>query len=547
MRTRFDTILDARKSDEFTRAGWWTGQSLIQVFDHAVQRTPEKVAIVSGQTRWTYADLARQADQVARGLRARGVGKGDVVSIQLPNCPEFVAIHLAATRIGAVTNPLLHNYRASELSYILKFARSVAAFIPDQYRKLDFPAMYAGLREHLPDLSHVFVVGGAGAGSCECYESLLERCDGAAIATEPFDGNDISALIFTSGTESRPKGVMHSHNTLMYSTVQMAKLLHLTADDVIWTPSPIGHGTGFQWGVRQALTIGGTVVLQDVWNADDALRLIAAERCTYTLSATPFAAMLLESPLLGSVDTSSFRIFACAGAAIPAQLGAGVRDRIGCKLIGMWGMSECFVGSASSPEDSEARRWGTDGRAMPGVDLAIFDECRDRILPFGEVGELATRGPHLALGYFNEAKRTRETFRDDGWLFSNDLAVMNADGHVRLVGRKKEIVNRGGLKISVREMEDALAAHPGILSVAIVGVPDKLLGEKSCAFVVTRGKQNLDLSELNDFLQLRGVAKYKFPEYLVLLDHLPMTPTGKVQKFALREDFAAGRNEVATR
>lgn len=545
---KFDTTLTPEMSRNFKQAHWWTDKSLIEAFDQAVKGTPEKIAVIAGELRLTYAALAGEVNRVAGSLKALGISKGDVISIQLPNCPEFVCIHLAATRIGAITNPLLTNYRANELSYILKFARSVAVFIPDQYRNFDYPEMYAGLWPELPDLTHLFVVGGLAVEPMRPYESLLASDVGCAetVSTQAFSGNDISALIFTSGTESKPKGVMHSHNTLMYGTVQMARLLQLTANDIIWTPSPIGHGTGFQWGVRQAITLGATLVLQDIWNADDALRLISAERCTFTLSATPFAAMLLESPLLGSVDTSSFRIFASAGAAIPHQLGVDVRERIGCNLIGMWGMSECFVGSASSPDDVEARRWGSDGKAMPGAELAIFDETRTRTLPAGEVGELATRGPHVALGYFNDPERTRSTFTPSGWLFSNDLASMNTDGYIRLVGRKKDIINRGGLKISVREMEDALAGHPKVLAIAIVGVPDKLLGEKSCAFVVTRHQHSLNLRELTAFLQERGVAKYKFPEYLAVVDELPTTPSGKIQKFALRDGFVLGQYAVVT-
>ncbi len=468
--------------------------------------------------------------------------------IQLYNTPEFVMIHLAASQLGAVTNPLLHNYRASELTYILGLARSKVAIIPQIYRNFDYPAMYAGMWPELPALEHVFVLGGTGHRGMRPFDEL--RAPIAAfepqIPTAPTTGDDITALIFTSGTESKPKGVMHSHDTQMYGTLWMAKLLGLTADDIVWAPSPISHGTGFQWGVRQAITLGATLVLQDTWNPDEALRLIARERCTFTLGATPFAAMLMESPLVGSLDLSSFRIFACAGAAIPHQLGVDMRQKIGCTLIGMWGMTECFVGSATTPDAPDDKLWGADGCAMPGGELAIFDETRSKILPPGEVGELAARGPFVALGYFGDPERSRETFTPEGWLFSNDLATIDADGYIRLVGRKKEIVNRGGLKISVRQMEDYLVGHPKILSVAIVGVPDRLLGEKSCACVVPRGSQTITLQEITDFLEVRQVAKYKFPEYLVILPEMPTTPSGKIQKYVLRDNFVKGAYAATT-
>ena len=223
-----------------------------------------------------------------------------------------------------------------------------------------------------------------------------------------------------------------------------------------------------------------------------------------------------------------------------------MRQKIGCTLIGMWGMTECFVGSASAPNAPDDKLWGTDGCAMPGGELAIFDETRSKTLQPGEVGELAARGPFVALGYFGDPKRSRETFTPEGWLFSNDLATIDADGYIRLVGRKKEIVNRGGLKISVRQMEDYLVGHPKILSVAIVGVPDRLLGEKSCAFVVPRGDQIITLGEVTNFLEARQVAKYKFPEYLVILPEMPTTPSGKIQKFVLRDNFIKGLYSTAS-
>jgi cyclohexanecarboxylate-CoA ligase/acyl-CoA synthetase len=333
---------------------------------------------------------------------------------------------------------------------------------------------------------------------------------------------------------------MHSHNTMMYGTRTMPKLLGLTCDDVVWAASPIAHGTGFLWGMRQALTLGSKLVLQDIWDPEEALRLIEAERCTFTLSATPFASMLVDSPSAGSRDTSSFRFFGCAGAPIPRQLGVEAHEKLGCLLIGMWGMSECFVGSASPAHDPEEKLWGTDGKAMPGGELAIFDETRTRILAPGEVGELATRGPHVALGYFNDPARTREAFSPDGWLFTNDLAALDAEGYIRIVGRKKDIINRGGLKISAREIEEFLLQHPLVKDAAIVAVPDLRLGEKSCAFVVPQGPRAPALAELLRLLEERGIAKYKLPEYLVVVPSFPMTPSGKIQKFVLRDGVANG-------
>jgi len=537
---KFDTILTQENSARYTAAGFWEGRTLADSFDEAVAARPSVVAVVApdGQ-RLTFAELDEQSRRIASHLAARGVEKGDVISVQLPNWAEFVSVHLAATRLGAVTNPLLPIYRENELSYILRFARTRIAVIPGHYRNFDYPAMYAGMWKDLPDLQHVFVVGGEAGGRMEAFSGLCAPAP-APLPVRGFHGDDVSALVFTSGTESNPKGVMHSHNTMAYGTRTMPRVLGLTHDDVIWAPSPLGHGTGFLWGMRQALTLGAKLVLQDIWDPEEALRLIEAERCTFTLSATPFVKMLVDSPSAGRRDTSSLRFFGCAGAPIPRQLGLEAQEKLGCLLIGMWGMSECFVGSASPADDAEEKLWGTDGKAMPGAELAVFDETRTRVLSPGEIGELATRGPHVALGYFNDPERTRLAFSPDGWLFTNDLATVDADGYMRIVGRKKDIINRGGLKISAREIEEFLNQHPTVKEVAVVAVADERLGEKSCAFVVPREGAAPTLTELVRFLEEKGIARYKLPEFLVVLPGFPMTPSGKIQKFLLRDGVVNG-------
>jgi acyl-CoA synthetase (AMP-forming)/AMP-acid ligase II len=513
----------------------WPNITLLEAFDKAVRITPDKTAIVAGDVRATYAELAQAANAVAGTLRASGLGKGDVISIQLPNWAEFVVLHIAATRLGAVTNPLLPNYRGKELSYILSAARTKVAIIPQRYRNFDYPALYHDLHKALPDLKAIFEIDGTGSdlvrNDALCAGGQVE------IPSITHDGNDLAALIFTSGTESTPKGVMHSHNTMMYSSIAMANLLGLTDTDVVWIPSPVGHGTGFQWGVRQAISLGAKMVLQDLWSPEEGARLIAAEKCSFVLSATPFVAELADSPFSACHDLASLRIFACSGAPIPSHMGARAEKTLGCKLIGMWGMTECFVASASAPTDGDDKRWNTDGKAMPGGELAIFDESRSLRLGPGEVGELATRGPQVSLGYFNDPKRTADSFLPGGWLFSGDLATIDADGYIRLVGRKKDIVNRGGLKISTKEIEDLLLQHPSIAQIAVVPVTDKRLGEKACACVVLRPDSQISFLEMITHLEKHDLAKYKLPESLCLMEAFPMTPSGKIQKAVIRQSL----------
>lgn len=537
----FETLLDEARAQDYVARGLWLGRTLADIFDEHVARRPDKLMCVSRSGRWTYREVAEKVAVLAANFARLGIGHGDVISVQLPNWGEFLLIHLAATRIGAVTNGLLPIYRAKDIAYILDLARSKAVIIPNVFRGYDYPATYRQLRGSLPDLEHIFVVGETCPGDMEPFADLMRDTGAPPVSRRRFDGNDVTVMIFTSGTESSPKGVMHSHNTLLYGNLAGARLMQLGPDEVVWSVSPVVHATGIEWNLRQAVVLGGSLVMQEIWDPEVALELIEREGITMTCAATPFATMLLESSSLATRDTSSFKVFLCGGAAIPATLGAEVREKIGCNLVPCWGMSECFAATMGSVDDPDDKRWGSDGAAMPGTEIAIFDEDRVTQLKPGDVGEIGTRGPHVCLGYFRNPERNADTFRD-GWLFSNDLGVMDEKGYLRVVGRKKDIINRGGLKVSAREVEEMIARHPSILRIALVGVPDKRLGEKSCAFVVLRPGKTLALEELTGFLDGLGIARYKLPEYLSIVDELPMTPTGKVQKFRLREDFVASQD-----
>lgn len=521
------------------------GQTVFDAFERALAHSPDKVLVVAGEKRWTYRDVALKVEALAVRLADMGLRAGDVVSIQLPNWAEFIVIHLAATRLGAITNCLLPIYRAKELGYILSFAQTKIVFAPGEFRKFDYRPLYRKLRPDLPALEHIVIVGGGCPDDMIDFDSLLEptkesppRC--------AVDADDTTMLIFTSGTESNPKGVIHTHATMNFGNRIVASILGLNSDEVIWAASPIGHATGMMWTVRQAIILGATVVMQEVWDAAAAVDLIERERCTFTTAATPFAAVLAEEPGIEHRDLSSFRIFMCGGATVPSMLGAALRQKIGVNLLPVWGMSECFVATICSPNDPEDLRYGTDGRALPGVEMAIFDSTRTRILAPGQEGEIATRGPHVCKGYFKDPERTAATFSSDGWLFSGDLGVIDEGGYLRVLGRIKDIINRGGLKISAGEVEDMLLQHPKVRAAAVVGIPDNRLGEKACACIIPHQGENVSLGELIAMLKARGVAAYKLPEFIAIIENLPMTATGKVQKFKLRDDLVAGTLQMSS-
>jgi len=537
-----ETSLTQERIHYYTSKGYWTGVNLNQFVDRSIARSPDKTAIVDSKTRITYGELGRLRDRIALGFLELGIKRGDVVTVQLPNWAEFVLIHLALERIGAITNPVLPNYRHKEMRYILGKAESVAAVIPYKFRNFDHTEMIKELRPELTDLKHVFVVGDTAPAGTQAFQQFTEtpwedKVSPSVLREFQPDGNEVTLLLFTSGTEADPKGAMHTHNTLMYGTLALAKELGMTSDDVVFEPSPIVHATGIEWGVRQALTQGSKLVLQDIWDPEEALRLVGAEACTYTIGATPFAHQMVTSPKLPKYDLRTFRYFLSGGAPIPRALVGEVKAKMGCQLLSVYGMTEHFISTACRPEDPQEKISSTDGRPMPGVEIRIYDDNR-RELPIGQEGELACRGPNVFVGYFKDPERTKATFNKEGFQFSGDTCVMDTDGFIRVVGRKKDIIIRGGMNISPAEVENLLYTHPKIQDIAIVAMPDERMGEKACAYVVPKPGETLSFDEMVAFLKEKKLATYKLPERLEVVQELPMTASGKVQKYLLRDDIA---------
>ena len=532
-------------------AAHWPQRMLTAYFDDAVARHPDKVAIVDSNSMsgvastLSYRHLHRLVGRMAGGLAAIGVAKGDIVACQLPNWWQFVALYLACARLGAIINPLMPIFRQRELRYMLGFSEAKILVVPRHFRGCDYPAMIAEIRAELPGLAHVLVIGGDGEDSFELL--LLERrwedeADLPALfARHAPSPEDVTQLLYTSGTTGEPKGVMHSSNTLISILLRYIERLGLSDDDTLFMASPMGHQAGFMYGLMMAPLLGAKLVLQDIWNADRAALLIQDEAVTYTMGSTPFLADLTDSPEVDRSDVSSLRIFVSSGAPIPSALVERATLRLGARIISAWGMSETGSVTTTVPGDSDDRIFGTDGVALPGIEVRVVD-ADDRPLAPGTPGHLQCRGISLCLGYFRRPELNVATA--DGWFDTGDLARMDADGYIRITGRAKDIIIRGGENIPVVEIESLLYRHPAVRQVAVVGVPDPRLGERACAFVVPREGQSLNFAEMVAYLERNQVARQYFPEYLELLPELPHTASGKVQKFQLRAHALALATKV---
>ncbi len=518
-------------------AGFWRNTAIDTFLDRWATERPRKTAIIDNRSRLSWEELGGLVERIAYGLRMLGLGRGSIISCQLPNWNEFILVALAASRLGAILNPIPPIYRASELRFILGLLESQVMVIPAVFRAFDYVNMLAELRPALPRLEHVFVVRGTPAEGMHPFSMLTDTAWEAREGRRPLEGadpNQVAEVIFTSGTTGEPKGVMHTPNTTLAIVYPFIERLGFSDRDVILMASTFGHQTGYLYGFLLTVCLGATGVWLDIWNAETAARLIEAERVTFTMGATPFLQDLTYTPALDRHDVSSLRLFVSAGAPIPRKLVQDARERLRCAISAGWGMTENGMVTGNGLKDPDEKVFGTDGCPLPGMELRVAN-AEGRVLPPGAEGDLLVRGRSQFVGYFKRPEFTREAHTPDGWFKTGDLAKLDEAGYVSITGRSKDIVIRGGENIPVVEVENLLFTHPKVANVAIVAMPDPRLGERACAFVILKPGQTLTLAELVAYLDSKSVARQKFPERLEVVAEFPMTPSGKIQKYRLRQ------------
>jgi cyclohexanecarboxylate-CoA ligase len=533
------TTLTDERIRAMTGAGHWRNESLLAYLDRWARERPNRTAFVDGRGRCTWQELARTVDRAAHGLRAHGLERGGVLSCQLPNWNETVVLFLAALRLGAIVNPIPPTYRASELRFMLGLLGTQVAVVPAQFRGFDHAGMLAALRPALPALRHVLVARGEGPEPIRPLQGLLDEPWEARAGPEPLPGTDPNAVhevVFTSGTTGEPKGVMHTQNTTLSLLQRAIERLELSDRDVMLMASTVGHQTGFLFGYCLTVLLGATTVWMDVWNVEEGARLIEAEGVTLSMGATPFLRDLTYvEPRRGAGSPGrSLRLFIAAGAPIPRALVRDARDRLGCVVSAGWGMTENGLCTCNGLRDPEEKIFGSDGVPLPGVELRVVDDADADVEP-GVEGDLVSRGCSHFVGYYERPAFTADAHTADGWFRTGDRATRDDDGYITITGRAKDIIIRGGENIPIVEVENLLYTHPKIAGVAIVAMPDPRLGERACAVVVPREGQTLTLAEIVGFLERHELARQKLPERLELVSEFPTTPSGKVQKYRLRE------------
>jgi acyl-CoA synthetase (AMP-forming)/AMP-acid ligase II len=549
--------------DQYYRAGLWSTETFHDLLARRVEENPDKVFATDGTRSLTFRELFDAGQRLAVGLHRRGLRRGDTAAVQLPNWVEFIQVLAALSRLGVVMVPIMPIYRREDVGYVLSNAGVRAVFIPVHFGKFGYLDMYLGLRQDHPDLTIIVArpdSAGNDVADADPDVFTLDQLEAdtdddrarAELGVAPGPDQPF-VIVYTSGTTSRSKGCVHTFNTYCSGSRALIEPFGYTEADVQFGPSPIAHTTGLVTSVLLPMLTGAATHLMAKWDPARAIDEIQRFGCTAAVTAPTFLHTLLSEYDSQRHDLSTLRLWTCAGAPIPAAVVKQAGARLpNVKVLSLYGRSENLVTTTCSVTDDVSRALTSDGRAVPGSEVIIVDGDGNEV-PRGTEGDIAYRGPAHMIEYLANPEETAALFTRDGFSKSGDLGTMTEDGYVRVTGRTKDIVIRGGMNISVREIEEHLAHHPGLRAFSVVGMPDERLGEKVCCYVVTApGHDAPTIDDMREFLLERGVPIQKTPERVVVVDSLPMTATGKVLKHELRKDIeqrlrqeAAQAREVA--
>lgn len=503
--------------------GHWSGSTLADALPQAALDDPDRVLLVDRDTRLTAAKLLARSRALAGAMQARMV-PGSVVSFMLPNWHEAAVIYVAATFAGMVANPILPSLREHDLRFILADAGTRMIFVAEDLRGFASGAMVRSVAAGLDNPPEVVSVRDLTAGQLSL--SALED-EGLAFTVAAIDPSDVRMVMYTSGTTGRPKGVLHTHNSINALIRQLGEHWLIAPGDRFLVPSPISHIGGSIYAFECPLLLGTTAVLMDRWDASEAVPVMVSERITHMAGATPFLKQLLAAARAAQTDLPDLKVFICGGASVPpALIDEAVRYFARARVSRVYGSTEVPVATVGSLEErGMAEAATTDGK--PAIAQVVI----------GEAGEIRLRGPQMLVGYVHQEDE-EAAFDEAGFFRTGDQGELTASGHLVVTGRIKDLIIRNGENIAPKEIEDLLVQHPDIDEIAIVGVPDPSTGEKACAVIVAKPFAAPQVADLAVFLGGFGVAKFKYPESVVLRDALPKNAAGKVLKHVLRDELS---------
>ena len=527
--------LPAPHHREFARSGAWADLTIAELAEQRAEADPDGIALIAGETQMSWAALLADARALAASLRSLGLVPGDVVSFQTPNWAEAAVINLAAALSGLVINPIVPIYRDAEVGMMLADSGAKALFTAGSFRNYDYAAMAERLRPLLPALRHIVTVR---SESAMTLESLIAQGRGHSFERPSVDPGSVKMLLFTSGTTGRPKGVLHSHNTLYRVLQQSARHWGISPGDAMLMPSPVTHVSGYGNGLELPFVAGTRTVLMESWNAAEAIALIERHQVTGTVAATPFLVELAKAASAAGKRLPSFRFFACGGAAVPPDvIPAANRAFERCRAFRVFGSSEVPLVTLGYPAAADEMLAATTDGAPIDYTVRVVDDAGHDVAP-GADGEILARGPAMFLGYCDRLQ-TEEAITPDGYFRTGDIGCITPEGALLITGRKKDLIIRGGENISAKEIEDVLHAHPAVEEASVVAMPHARLGEGVCAYVILRSDAVADADALAAHVAASGLARQKIPERFEIVSELPRTASGKIRKDQLRLDIKA--------
>lgn len=533
-----DFVIDTARKDEYYRKGYWSDATLLDCWNKQVEcyRSHECVSD-DLQQHYTYAELNEKASRLARWLVDVGIQEGDVVSLQLPPWAEFYVVFIACMKIGAVCHPIPITFNAEDMDYALNLVESKAFICPTFHHKTNFEEQILSVVDRIPSLSRTALLVQDKLKPASKLQSMSDVFETYEPISDSYkgDANQIALILLTSGTTGRPKAVLFTHNSLIFSVKTFIKRLRLEQSDVMLMPAPLNHATGFKYGLITPMLLGSKVVYQHEFDPNEAFSLIKSEGVTWSMGATPFLFDLFNCAESNNLTFDPLKLYVCGGAAVPSSMVKRAHEQ-GFILC------ECYGSTESSPHvivpPEKCLEWDGkfSGVACDGIETKVVDVFDHEVAP-GEQGEEVSRGPQMFNGYYRQPDATAEDLTEDGWFYSGDLCVQDEQGRIRIVGRKKEIIIRGGENISVAEVDEHLDGCPGIGDHATVGLPDPRLGERICTFVVKSGQVEPTVESVARYLDSLGVAKRLRPERIEFIDSIPMTDSGKVKRNLLSQEL----------
>ncbi len=515
--------------------GIWRDRTIADLLDALCEKKPAQTLVIDGARVLTAVAVRDSAQRLAQVLAAHGLRAGNVVSFQLPNWHEAILVELACAYGGYVCNPIVPIYRDAEVSFILADAASRALFVPESFRGFDYAAMVERLRPQLPYLKEVIFARPTNQSLLSFDVYLAESSVAPTLRPDP---NNVKLILYTSGTTSRAKGVLHTHNTIDTEIRNVINWLKLDSKDIILMPSTLGHITGYLYGMQLPITLGCPVVLMETWNAQKAAELIDLHGVTFTLGATPFLQELAHFARENQRPLPTLRYFPTGGAPVPPEvIYEANRAFERCVSFRLYGSTEAPTVTLGVPDRQKEELGATTEGYVVGHEIRLLDVNNEPVPP-GSEGEIVTRGPEVCVGYAAPQQNT-DAFDVDGYFHTGDLGILTPEDCLVITGRKKDLIIRGGENISPKEIEDVLYTHPAIREAAVVAMPHARLGETCCAFVTLQPNATFDLEQMRRLLETSGLAKQKYPERLEIVDALPYTAAGKIRKNLLRDQVVA--------